>query len=379
MSSDTTNTILLVEDEAILSLAEARRIRAFGYEVITTASGESAVEIALSNPQVRLVLMDIDLGAGIDGTEAARRILKGRLLPIVFLTSHIEREFVDRVKSITRYGYVIKSANDFVLRSSIEMAFELFTAHQATRKKQALLERAELIAHFGSWEYHVDDETFYGSPGARVLYGMDPTGTLDTCLVRGTPLPEYRPVLDDALDSAIRKHCSYDLEFDIRRQNDGEIRRIHSVGEFDPERGSMIGTIHDVTARRNAEERTSLALERLDLAVRAADMGIWDWDLGTGRLVWSEQMCRLLGVPGDGQADYQTWIGLMHPEDRDRADAHVKAALQKDQPYREEFRIVLSDGSIRWLRDAGRVLRDAQGQPTRMIGVSYDVSERHRD
>jgi PAS domain S-box-containing protein len=122
-------TILLVEDESFIAVLETEIIEDFGYEVINANTGETAVEIALSNERICLILMDINLGNGIDGPEAARQILKKRNIPIVFLTSHSEKEYVDRVKEITRYGYVIKNSGDFVLRSSIEMAFELFEAH----------------------------------------------------------------------------------------------------------------------------------------------------------------------------------------------------------------------------------------------------------
>jgi PAS domain S-box-containing protein len=132
--------ILLVEDEMIVSLMETRTLEGFGYRVITASTGEAAVEAACSEGSlVDLVLMDIDLGEGIDGTEAARRILTRRALPIVFLTSHSERECVEKVQGITRYGYVVKNSGDFVLQSSIEMAFELFAAHEKMRTSQARL------------------------------------------------------------------------------------------------------------------------------------------------------------------------------------------------------------------------------------------------
>jgi PAS domain S-box-containing protein len=130
-------TILLVEDERIVALMEKKTLEGFGYSVLTASSGEEAEEAACG---VDLVLMDIDLGSGIDGTEAARRILSRRNLPIVFLTAHSERECVEKVRGITRYGYVIKNSGDFVLQSSIEMAFELFAAHEKMRADEARLE-----------------------------------------------------------------------------------------------------------------------------------------------------------------------------------------------------------------------------------------------
>jgi PAS domain S-box-containing protein len=133
-SIDLTKTVLLVEDEAIISIVTTKAVKKAGYKVITANSGEKAVEIVSGGESIDLILMDIDLGAGIDGTETARQILSVSNIPIVFHTSHSERDMVEKVKGITRYGYVIKSSGDFVLQSSIEMAFELFDAHKNLKK-----------------------------------------------------------------------------------------------------------------------------------------------------------------------------------------------------------------------------------------------------
>ena len=87
--------------------------------------------------------MDVDLGRGITGTEASRKILKKHHLPIVFLTSHSEKEYVDKVKEITNYGYVLKNSGEFVLIESISMAFELFETNVLLRRENAERKRAE--------------------------------------------------------------------------------------------------------------------------------------------------------------------------------------------------------------------------------------------
>ncbi|MDQ7827155.1 MAG: response regulator [Candidatus Eremiobacteraeota bacterium] len=131
--------ILLVEDQKVTSKVEAYALEKMEYEVTIVISGEKAVEAIKTDPSIDLVLMDIELGEGIDGTEAARQILAVRNLPLIFLTAHSGQEMVEKVRGITRYGYVIKNSGDFVLRSSIEMTFELFDAHaNLERKKEEL-------------------------------------------------------------------------------------------------------------------------------------------------------------------------------------------------------------------------------------------------
>lgn len=130
MQKNANKTILLVEDEAIISLSTSKILQKNGYDVLVVHKGEKAIELATANPEIDLVLMDINLGAGIDGVEAARKILLIKSIPIIFLTAHSEKEIVDKVKSITRYGYVVKNSGEFVLLEAISMALELFEVNR---------------------------------------------------------------------------------------------------------------------------------------------------------------------------------------------------------------------------------------------------------
>lgn len=147
MTGTETKQILLVEDEAIIALSQAQTLRDMGYGVETAYSGEDAVAHALSTARLDLILMDIDLGRGIDGTEAAERILAERHIPIVFLSSHSEPEMIEKVRGITRYGYVLKSSGEFILRQSINTALELDDEY---REKEA--EHAEAQRHLNNLE-----------------------------------------------------------------------------------------------------------------------------------------------------------------------------------------------------------------------------------
>lgn len=136
MSNGIAKTIMVVEDEAIISLIITKTVKRFGYNVISVNTGEKSIETVKSAEEIDLILMDIELGSGIDGTVAAQRILEMREIPIIFHTSHSEREMVEKVKGITRYGYVVKSSGDFVLQSSIEMAFELVEANRKVKENE---------------------------------------------------------------------------------------------------------------------------------------------------------------------------------------------------------------------------------------------------
>ncbi|MBN2050528.1 MAG: response regulator [Spirochaetales bacterium] len=135
MAHSVCTTILLVEDQALIAMAESTQLEKKGYRVLTAYTGEEAIRLAESNDDIDLVLMDIDLGKSrIDGTEAARRILARNELPVVFLSSHTEPEMVERTEEITSYGYIVKNSGFTVLETSIKMAFRLFQAHQEVKK-----------------------------------------------------------------------------------------------------------------------------------------------------------------------------------------------------------------------------------------------------
>lgn len=146
MSTENKKTILLVEDEAIVSMVTSKSLQKFGYNVVTANTGNEAVEIALNNKYINLILMDIDLGKGIDGTETATIILRDNDIPIVFLSSHTEPEIVEKTEKITSYGYVVKNSNLTVLDASIKMAFKLFDVnHKLNQSNEKLRHHTQLL------------------------------------------------------------------------------------------------------------------------------------------------------------------------------------------------------------------------------------------
>ncbi len=117
--------------------------------------------------------------------------------------------------------------------------------------------------------------------------------------------------------------------------------------------------------------------ERLRLAMDAAGMGAWDWDLRTGRVAWSGDQEKLFGVEGSFGGDFDTFMKLVHPEDILGVQARTAGALADHATeHRDEFRIVRPDGSIRWMLANGHIFYDEQGTPVRMIGVNMDITER---
>jgi PAS domain S-box-containing protein len=133
--------ILLVEDEAIVAMTESMELKSYGYDVIQVLNGHKAIEAVNNTTKtIDLILMDINLGNNLDGTEIAKIILKDHDIPLLFLSSHTEREIVSKTEDITFYGYVVKDSGIIVLDASIKMAFRLHEANQNLKKQKIELE-----------------------------------------------------------------------------------------------------------------------------------------------------------------------------------------------------------------------------------------------
>lgn len=143
MGEEQEKRILLVDDEPVIAIGEADKIRGHGFTVETVYSGRQALELMTENTDYDLILMDIDLGGPYDGTEAARQILDAREVPLIFLTGHEEPEIVDKVKNIIHYGYVLKSSGEHVIVESINMALKLFETQKQLADEKHLLQARE--------------------------------------------------------------------------------------------------------------------------------------------------------------------------------------------------------------------------------------------
>lgn len=142
---------------------------------------------------------------------------------------------------------------------------------------------------------------------------------------------------------------------------------------------STIAVIEDITERRQAEEALAKSRETLELAQHAGRVGTFEVDVRTGRTEWSASAEQLYGLPpGAFDGRYDSWRGLLHPEDRDPAEGAVRRAIESREELDTEFRIVRPDGEVRWLAAKGRVFYDEHGAPVRLVGLNQDVTERKR-
>lgn len=173
---------------------------------------------------------------------------------------------------------------------------------------------------------------------------------------------------------------------------DGEVRNIeHEIVNGRGERRVMLvhikqvsikgGTIlyvcRDITDRKAAELALRRNEERLALALEAASMGTWDWQVPTGEMTWSPETHRLLGdFGGTRRPSFDAFMERLHPADRERVSRVMNDAMDRVSSYETEFRVIGYDSVERWVLGKGRALQN--GVPLRMLGVFVDFTDRNR-
>lgn len=119
--------------------------------------------------------------------------------------------------------------------------------------------------------------------------------------------------------------------------------------------------------------------EKLRIALAAAYMSMWDWNLQTGHLSWSVGHEQLFGLaPGSFDGRYETFEACIYPADREKLKQAVNRAIQNRTPYQHEFRIVWTDGTIHWMEGRAQIFYDEMAQPVRMSGTVMNIDDRKK-
>ena len=140
---------------------------------------------------------------------------------------------------------------------------------------------------------------------------------------------------------------------------------------------SLAGNITLAVQRRQVEDELRSNEARLRLALDAANSGTWESDLRTHKSKWSSETWRLYGLdPYSCESSFESWLSAIHPEDREMAKQHVKEAIDSSAELNVEYRVVDSNGGVRWLVSQGRPLRDGNGDVVSYVGIVTDISDR---
>lgn len=259
----------------------------------------------------------------------------------------------------------------------------LFEDVRERKEMELALRHSETRLH--SLIESTSDLIFRMNPDGTDIQQLDGRGPLSAERKIANLLADHIPADDrdavkEALQSAIKRRAPLEIEHRVINP-EGVIRWLYSraVPVLD-ERGEItewFGMATDITGRRKAEEKLAHGAEMLRVAIEIGRVGLWDWNVETGEITWSDEHFRQQGFEvGEVSPTYEIWKQGVHPDDIGPSEAKIDHAMKTGEEYVNEYRVCHRDGQIRWLSGRGRCLYDRKGKPVRMLGAMVDTSER---
>lgn len=257
-------------------------------------------------------------------------------------------------------------------------------AERALAESEEQLRMAFDAAYLAGWDWNIKTGELKWYGNHETMFGLAPgsfDGRYETFVSLVHP-DDRQAAVREIRRTIAEKNENYRNEFRLRWA-DGSDHWILAQGKlyFDDhgEPYRLVGVDVDLTHRKLREESLQSSETRLRLAMQAAKTGCWEWDLKTGKSVWSDELWSLFELePNSCEPSHANWLAFVHPDDRERVDKRARAAVSKGDDLNLEYRFVTKDGSIRWIAGWAKLLPDESGRPAKMVGIHMDITDRKR-
>jgi diguanylate cyclase (GGDEF)-like protein/PAS domain S-box-containing protein len=281
--------------------------------------------------------------------------------------------FVDTSASVISYGG--RTALCAVSRDVTERR----VAEETVRRSEIRLAETQRLAHLGGWEWDVRTDEISWSDEVYRIYGLAPQSAVPSVeRFMGIVHPDDRELVGKAIDGALYESKPYDVEHRVVRP-DGEVRVVHRRAEVVRGEGGeplrMIGTVHDITERKEAEERLREAEERYRTVVEAQTELVCRFLPDLTLTFVNEAYCRYFGRT-PGEVIGRSFVERVPVEDRVYYEEQL-TRLNKEDPRRTiEHRVLTPEGGVRWQQWTDTAIFDGEGRIVEYQSVGRDVTER---
>lgn len=336
------------DDDGTITLSEGRQLDQIGL-VPGEMVGESVFDVFDEYPSVQ---------------ENAKRLLDGEsFTTTTHIEGHVFEVWHEPVFEDGAVSHAIVVAQDITERVRKEEQFEAFVEGSS-----------DIITVLDT-----DGTQEYVSPSVERILGYEPeelVGENAFDIVHPADRQQLKETFAELFEG--QAETTFSAEYRTRHA-DGSWRWTESratTRESEIRDGYVVNT-RDVTDRVEAERERRRLEESRSLALTAAQAGVWEWDIYTDDVNWHESCERLFGLePGTFEGTYEAFLDRVHPDDVADLEAALQRALERNEPLNTTYRIVRDDGTERWIDGRGTILTDEAGEPTRMLGVDIDITER---
>lgn len=305
-------------------------------------------------------------------------------IPMILVTATISEEYAVEIMKLGAYDYILKDRMQR-LSHAIEMAMEKWRGEkekeiylsnliQSEQKFRGLIENGNDIIMLLDERYTIS----YRSPNYSRITGWESdalTSHFDLEKIHMEDKPSFEDQFKRVLSHV---HLTTAVSF----------RELHKDGEYHWMEGTLTNLLHDsairgivsnirdVTERKKTEGLLQQSRYLLNKATEVAHIGYFTADADTMTGYWSDEVCRIYGIPpGSFDGTLDTFVSFIHEQDKARVLERIEKALQGKEPYRLDHRIVRQDGSVRWVHHTGEVSFAENGRPLKIIGITQEITE----
>lgn len=278
-------------------------------------------------------------------------------------------------------GFVIPP-DDEMLESLTRLGSQIGLILKRLEAEEAYKE-AERIAHLGNWNLDVLTGKMEWSDEKYRIHGYEPQEIpvdMDFCLrsIHPDDVESVRSALTGSIATGLPMKAIYRI-----RRPSGDIRHLKCNAEpllnTDGSIATLIGTVMDITELEHARSALRETEERWQLALESTGLGVWDWDLESGSIIYTDALLAMLGYQSeDWEKAPESWTTRVHPDDLSMASSAMQLCLKGElKQYVSEHRMLCKNGAWKWVRHSGRVVATSpSGKALRLVGTQMDIQIR---
>jgi PAS domain S-box-containing protein len=291
----------------------------------------------------------------------------------------------ERIFHLVRYEPVIRQGKvTHVSTSGIDITKRKLIEEELVRDK-FFLEKASEAGNIGYWSAEADmtDGKIYWSKEVLTIFELDENdfdGKISTFF--NFVHPEDQAFVAQCVGDAIEKNQAYNIDHRIILRN-GKVKWVNERAQVilneKKNINLLVGISQDITERKNIEEEKKRAQYFLEKAGEAGKIGYWTSEIGfeKGRLTWSKEVFSIFNMdPNHFDGLNSTFFNLIHPEDKERVLEMSRLAVEEKHIYNVDHRVVLKDGTVKWVNERGQIVRNEKEEAVMMVGIVQDINER---
>ncbi len=364
--------ILVVEDDAITAHDIQLTLEKLGYSVAAiTDNGIDAVSIA-EQLKPDLVLMDIRLKGDMDGIDAAKKITLTNKIPIVYLSAHHEDETVERSKSTSPYGYLLKPLNDRDLNACLRLALFRFEAEKKLKESEDRFKALSDVA--ASTIIIIEGSKFiYANPHAETLIGYSPAEILNMNFWEVVH-PDFRELVKErgfARQNGDDVPSSYEFKIITKSGKEKWVQTSATLTEFDGKKCTL-AIVFDITGRKKSEETLMQSEEKFRAVSESMPAQIVIFQ--GSKFVYANPYSEIITGYSQEELQNMNFWDLVHDDFKELARERG-LARQRGENITDnyELKIITKSGEVKWINYSARII-DYQGKPA-VLGIATDINE----